>query len=288
MGVGSRTAIGRQGHPGAFLSRPSQLRSDRRHDAVQIVDVAWDAGSPIRIRRAGVVRRGCPGMVWPNKADLAPEEHCGRACQRVHRNTKNVASSRLPDSDLTATGTNNGERRRTISRGKGRTLYSRRTSVNVRRTLESRSVKAPRKLWGVRQSRPSCGEVKPGPLGAEARPSPAGPSVGQPGKANPGRPPSRRSPIVSRSSGVGTSRKVRRASTKGSQFCVQNHASRSGSEWLLQRNTTLKRQARTSDFARRPRTNRPSGSDQQAPKAGSPRTRLFHARVSAARPGSAG
>ena len=70
-----------------------------------------------------------------------------------------------------------------------------------------------------------------GPSGGESNPSPAGLSVTQPGKRNPGRPPSRRSTIVWRTSGGGVSSIVRRASPKGT------HCS-SRSRWALRSSRT--------------------------------------------------
>lgn len=51
---------------------------------------------------------------------------------RVAATVRNVRAAQASDSDLTATKTYNGERRRTIDKAKKRHLYSRRTSVNVR------------------------------------------------------------------------------------------------------------------------------------------------------------
>jgi hypothetical protein len=55
----------------------------------------------------------------------------GRVVARVRRSAK-PAAAWFSDSDLTATGTNDGVRRRTISRDKRGSLYTRRTSANVR------------------------------------------------------------------------------------------------------------------------------------------------------------
>ena len=55
----------------------------------------------------------------------------GRVLARVRRSAK-PPTARSSDSDLTATGTNDGVRRRTISGAKRGSLYTRRTSANVR------------------------------------------------------------------------------------------------------------------------------------------------------------
>lgn len=135
--------------PAWAVTKAEVLGSSRLHltfedstsGTVDLSDIVRSGGvfeplqDPAFFAKARVDKEGGT-VVWPNDADLAPEELYRRARQRVRTNAHKVGShsgaSRRSDSDLTATAANNGVRRRTIGPPKRGNLYTRRTSANVR------------------------------------------------------------------------------------------------------------------------------------------------------------